>query len=70
MPIAIAPQNTNLKIMKILADEKTRKHLESLGIIQDSEIVVLSSNGGSVICVVKNTRIALDRSLSTKILVA
>ena len=32
MPLVIAPPNKELKIVKILADEKTKKHLESLGI--------------------------------------
>ena len=31
MPLVIAPPNKELKIVKILADEKTKKHLESLG---------------------------------------
>ena len=44
MPIVIAPLNRELKIVRISADEKLKKHLES--------------------------RIALDRDLSTKIFVA
>ena len=32
MPIAIAPINTSLRIIKILVDDKTKRHLENLGI--------------------------------------
>ena len=50
--------------------EKTKKHLESLGITINSTIKVLSRSGGNVICIVKDGRLALDSNLSTKILVA
>ena len=45
MPLVIAPPNKELKIIKILADEKTKKHLESLGITVNSTITVLSQTG-------------------------
>ena len=70
MPIVIAPTNKALKIVRIVADEKTKKHLESLGITVNGEITVLSTSGGSVVCKIKDGRIALDGELSTKIFVA
>ena len=70
MPIVIAPHNLALKIVRIAADEKTKKHLENLGICVNGELMVLSTSGGSVVCQVKDGRIALDRDLSTKIFVA
>ena len=70
MPIVIAPTNSLLRIVRIAADEKTKKHLENLGITINGEITVLSSSGGSVVCKVKDGRIALDRNISTKIFVA
>lgn len=70
MPIFIAPHNTDLKIVKILLDDSTKKHLENLGITLGSKIQVLSSESGSVILLVKNGRLALDRNIAMKILVA
>lgn len=70
MPLVIAPENKELEIIKILADEKMKKHLESLGIMVNQKITVLSHANGSVICVVKEGRIALDRGVATKIVVA
>ena len=69
MPIVFAPKNVDLKVIRILTDEKTKKHLESLGITVDSAISLLSSSGGTVVCKVKDGRIALDNNLSTKIFV-
>ena len=70
MPIVIAPFNTELKVVRILADDKTKKHLESLGITVSGSLTVLSSGGGSVILKIKDGRIALDKSIATKIFVA
>ncbi len=70
VPIAIAPIEQELRIVKVLADEKTKKHLESLGIVIQGSIRILSSSGGNVICLVKGVRLALNRDVATKILVA
>ena len=70
MPILMAPVNRELKIVKIIADEKVKKHLENLGVTVNGEITVLSSSGGTVVCKIKDGRIALDGNLSTKIFVA
>lgn len=70
MPIALAPVNTEMKVVRIITDEKTKKHLESLGILVNSPITVISSVNGGVVVAVKEGRLALDRSVACKILVA
>lgn len=70
MPLVVAPIGKSVRIVKILAEEKTKKHLENLGLTIDSELTVLSASGGSIICVVKDGRLALDKNLATKILIA
>lgn len=70
MPIILAPVNKELRILRVLADEKTKKHLENLGLTQNGTVTVLSSGGGAVVCKIKEGRVALDRNISTKILVA
>ena len=69
MPIVIAPTNQALKIVRIAANDKLKKHLESLGITINGEITVLSSSGGSVVCKIKDGKVALDSELSTKFFV-
>ena len=68
MPIVIAPTNKELKVIKIMSDEKTKKRLESLGITINGTIIVLST-GGNVVCKVCDARVALDRDVATKIFV-
>ena len=70
MPIGLAPINVEMKVVKILVDEKTKKYLESLGILINSKISVISSVNGGVVVAVKEGRLALDRSIASKILVA
>lgn len=69
MPLVIAPLNVELRVIKILVDEKTKKHLENLGITIDSMLQVIESNGGSLILLVKDGRLAIDKNVATKILV-
>ena len=70
MPITLAPINTDIRVVRILVDDKTKKHLEDLGININATIKVLSSVNGGVVIAIKNGRLALDRSSASKILVA
>lgn len=68
MPLIFAPVERALKVIKIMADDKTKKHLENLGITINSELQILNS-GSSVIVLIKATRLALDAGLASKIFV-
>ena len=68
MPLIFAPVERTLKVIKIMADDKTKKHLENLGITINSELQILNS-GSSVIVLIKATRLALDAGLASKIFV-
>ena len=70
MPIMLAPLHQEVRVMKVLTDEKTKKHLESLGIFINAKIVVLSCVNGGVVVAIKNGRLALDHEIASKILVA
>lgn len=69
MPIIMAPLNQEVTVVKILTDEKVKKHLENLGITIDSKLTVLSDKGSGVVLVVKDGRLALDKNMATKIIV-
>lgn len=70
MPLPIVPIGQEVTIRKIGLDDKTKKHLESLGITVGSRITVLSRGGGNLIVVVMNSRLCLDGNISSKILAA
>ena len=71
MPGVVAPKNVLLKVLKILIkDEKTKRHLENLGILVNSEFTILSESNGDIILRIKDTRLAINRDTALKILVA
>ena len=70
MPLTVAPLGREIKIVKVLPEEKTKRHLANMGLLAGERITVLSSGGGSVILKVKEGRVALDKDLAVKIFVA
>ena len=71
MPIVFAPKNVLLKVLKVLIkDEKTKRHLENLGILVNANVMVLSRNDGNIIIKIKDGRLALNKDTALKILVA
>ena len=69
MPLIAAPLNLELRIEKVAADDKTRRHLESLGLIAGSKLTALSFSAGNVIVRIRESRLALNRQLAAKITV-
>ncbi len=69
MPIAIAPLNTPLRVIRISTDPKVKKHLESLGITINSILTILSSDSGNVVIMIKDGRLALDKVIASTIFV-
>ena len=70
MPIMLAPLNQEVRVVRILANEKIKKHLEDLGILVNATLTVLSTVNGGVVVAIKNGRLALDHEIASKILVA
>lgn len=70
MPLVIAPLKTELRVIKVLTNDKVKKYLESLGITINSILTIIAKANGSVICIIKDGRLALDQNIATKILVA
>ena len=70
MPLSIAPMGKTLKVVRMAADENVKRHLANLGILVGSELVMLSEQKGDVIVKVKDCRLALNKQLATRIMVA
>ena len=66
----LAPLNQEVRVVKILANEKIKKHLESLGVLVNARLTVLSAVNGGVVVAIKDGRLALDHEVASKILVA
>lgn len=69
MPLTFAPQNEVMCIRKIGGSPEMKKHLEDMGFVVGGKVTVVSTISGNLIVSVKETRVALDRSMASRIMV-
>lgn len=69
MPLTMATPGELVTICKITGKDEVRQHLAELGFVTDSTVSVVSTHGGNLIVQVKESRIALDRTMANRILV-
>lgn len=69
MTLSMAPKGMNLKIHKVTGKDDMRNRLATLGFVEGANCSVVNEINGSLIANIKNTRIALDKSLCNRILV-
>ena len=69
MPLTIAKSGERVTIRKITGRDEIRQHLAELGFVVDSDITVVSEIAGNLIVQVKDSRIALDRSMANRIMI-
>ncbi len=69
MPLSMAPIGEPVTIKKITGKDEIRLHLAELGFVVDSDVTVVSENGGSLIIQVKESRIALGVSMANRIMI-
>ncbi|MBO0432326.1 ferrous iron transport protein A [Enterococcus sp. DIV0660C] len=67
--LAQAKQNLVYQIVKIQTKESVKNHLQNLGIIPGTKIVVVNFSGENAILLLKNNRIAVNRELLAQIIV-
>ena len=69
LPLSMAGAGTTQIIAKITGKDEVRRHLAELGLVVGEEVTVMNSLGGNLFLQVKDSRIALDRALCTRIMV-
>ena len=55
-------------IRKITGRDDVRQHLAELGFVVDSQVTVVSEAAGNLILQVKDSRIALNKAMATRIM--
>ena len=66
MPLTLAKPGETVTIRKITGKDELRQHLAELGFVVDSTVTVVSEIAGNLILQVKDSRIALDRSMANR----
>lgn len=69
MPLSLSGIGEVARIKRITGNDEIRRHLETLGFVVGETVCIVSSFAGNLILSVKNTRIALDRSMASRIFV-
>lgn len=69
MPLSMAKTGETVTIRRIAGRDEVRQHLAELGFVVDSEIQVVSEIAGNLIVQVKDSRIALDKTMANRIMI-
>ena len=69
MPLTLAKQGETETIRKITGKDEIRQHLAELGFVVDVTVTVVSELGGNLIVQVKDSRIALDRTMANRVMI-
>ena len=69
MPLIMAKIGETNFIKKITGKDEVRRHLAELGFVIGESVTVVSEMGGNMILSVKDSRIALDKTLAMRIMV-
>ena len=69
MPLSMAVIGEKKRVIKVGGKDEVRRFLQNLGLVEGVEITVVSELSGNMIINVKDTRIAIDKSMANRIMV-
>ena len=69
MPLSMVNSGEKKQVFRVTGKDETRKFLANLGFVEGSEVTVVSVIAGNLIVNIKDTRVAIDRSMANRIMV-
>jgi ferrous iron transport protein A len=69
MPLNMAKTGEENRIKRVGGNSETRKFLENLGFIPGGTVTVISQISGNIIVRVKDSRVAINREMASKIMI-
>ena len=69
MPLTMAKVGETVTIRKITGKDEVRLHLAELGFVVDSQVTIVNEIAGNLIVQVKESRLALDKTMANRIMV-
>lgn len=69
LPLTFVKSGDIVKVQKVSGSDDAKKHLNDLGFVNGSIINVISSRNGDIILNVKNSRLAITKSMADKIMI-
>lgn len=70
MPLSMMGQGETRVITDFKGQEEMKRHLQDLGFIKGEHVRVVGENSSGMILLVKGVKIALNRGLANRIIVA
>ena len=69
MPLTFAKAGEANSVKKIGGKPEIRQFLKNLGFVTGADVTVISQIGGNVIVHIKDSRVAINREMASKILI-
>lgn len=69
MPLSMARNGEKMVIKQINGKDDTKRFLENLGFVTGGNVIIVSEMCGNIIVNVKDTRVAISKSMATRIMV-
>lgn len=69
MPLTMAKAGETVTIRKISGKDEVRLHLAELGFVVDSQVTIVNEIAGNLIVQVKESRLALDKTMANRIMI-
>jgi Fe2+ transport system protein A len=69
MPLTMASAGVLNTVKRITGKDDTKRFLASLGFVEGGTVMVVNELGGNIIVSVKDSRIALDKTMANRIIV-
>ncbi|PKM62190.1 MAG: ferrous iron transport protein A [Firmicutes bacterium HGW-Firmicutes-21] len=68
LPLSMARQGVEVTVEAVNGRDDTRSFLANLGFTEGTRVSIVSELGGNVIVCVKDTRVAISRSMASRII--
>lgn len=69
MPLTMAKAGETVTILKITGKDEMRLHLAEMGFVVDETVTVVNEIAGNLILKVKDSRVALDKTIANRIMI-
>ena len=69
MPLTMAASGEINTVKRIQGSDETKRFLASLGFVEGGQVQVISEISGNLIVNIKDTRIALSKSMANQIMI-
>ena len=69
MPLSMINIGETKLIQRITGNGETKRFLENLGFVEGSPVTIISMLSGNMIVSVKETRVAIDKTMASRIMV-